>query len=82
MVALLLAVSGLSEVPCKILSGCFADRKYVSVTIHVAFYMFLTSVCALLCGLISGLAGKCMALFKDTQVDALAGAHVYRWVYM
>lgn len=56
-VALVLAISGILEIPFKIANGYLSDRKLMSPMTQQAVYMVITGVAALLCALISGLVG-------------------------
>ena len=58
LVSNLLIGAGVLEILMRIFNGWFADRKLISSYNQLAISMAITGVCALLCAVISGTAGR------------------------
>lgn len=77
LVAILLGVAGGVEIPSRTFNGWLADRKFVSAYKQLAFCMLVTGICACLCGIISGVAGKFCCLRSVHKRTLESSSHLF-----
>ena len=58
LISIVLACAGGVEIPMRIMNGWFADSNVMSAYKQLAVCMLLSGLTALLCAIISGIAGK------------------------
>ena len=58
LVATLLTVAGGIEIPFRIFNGWLADKRYTSAYTQMTINMLLVGIGAIVCGAVSGVAGK------------------------
>mgnify|MGYP001804458080 CR=1 FL=1 len=56
--ATLLTVAGGIEIPFRIFNGWLADKRYTSAYTQMTINMLLVGIGAIVCGAVSGVAGK------------------------
>ena len=69
----MMLLSGVIEMPCRIISGVIADRHYMTAFHQVIICIFGTGLMEMLCAAISGLPGE-ITHFKLNLKKYLPGA--------
>ena len=57
-IALIFLGAGILEIPCRIVNGFFADRKWISATAQYSLCLFGAGFLSMLCTVFPGVPGK------------------------
>ena len=73
--ATLLTVAGGIEIPFRIFNGWLADKRYTSAYTQMTINMLLVGIGAIVCGAVSGVAGKYSIIRSQTVFHVVLRRH-------